>query len=306
MKPFMLIFAFLSVCFFAQASSNDSIVKVLSVDTASYLLKNNIVEEEQSTIDTSTEDTFRSEDYAFDGWYNARSTFVSCLTILASFVSIFGIGSIWWSIKRKKISRNCQKRIIIDLIRHFIVNAAIVDGVKFKLREHNMRPEEGVFARLATLESDMNLERFEINSKNYEKIHNLSLSMRNYNLYVNMVEEHFKQSGKEYSKDELLHELQTINKRLGSIVSKLWNLQKNTMKHNISFDDIYNYITNKYRNDVDCVMSEQIETLTDIQNPFVKVFANDEMIPGVNFEEFYKKYVFHKISDLSFYPINLS
>ena len=76
MKPFMLIFAFLSVCFFAQASSNDSIVKVLSVDTASYLLKNNIVEEEQSTIDTSTEDTFRSEDYAFDGWYNGEE-FVS-------------------------------------------------------------------------------------------------------------------------------------------------------------------------------------------------------------------------------------
>ena len=47
MKPFMLIFAFLSVCFFAQASSNDSIVKVLSVDEENKQVKLTIKEKKQ-------------------------------------------------------------------------------------------------------------------------------------------------------------------------------------------------------------------------------------------------------------------
>ena len=51
-------------------------------------------------------------------------------------------------------------------------------------------------------------------------------------------------------------------------------------------------------------MSEQIETLTDIQNPLVKVFANDEMIPGVNFEEFYKDFYMNFVCPLGIVKIN--
>lgn len=293
MRIILIIFVFCSIEVVAQTTS----MNLSDTNSINAIKINEEIITEKPKDKASDVSTFRSEDYAFDGWYNTRSTLVSCLTIFASLVSIFGIGSIWWSIKRQRISRNCQKRIIIDLIRHFIVNAAIVDGVKYMMDKKAMRPEEGVFARLATLDSDMNLERFEINSKNYEKIHNLSLSMRNYNLYVNMVEEHFKQDCILDTKERLYKELQTINKRLCNIVSKLWELQGKTLKHNIAFDDIYSYLEQKYQKDVDKIDDKDIVPLTDIQVPLL---INDKM---ENYEMFYKKYVIHKIKELAFYDI---
>ena len=77
----------------------------------------------------------RIEDYAFDGWYNKRSSIVSYLTIIASIVTIIGIISIFGSMRRNVISRSCQRRIIIDLIRHFFVNMAIVEAVIHQLKK---------------------------------------------------------------------------------------------------------------------------------------------------------------------------
>lgn len=299
MKSILIIFAFSCIGVFAQSTS----LKNSDTDSITDTFNKEVEETVDLSDKASDEPAFRSEDYAFDGWYNTRSIFVSCLTIVASIVSIFGIGSIWWSIKRKKISRNCQKRIIKDLIRHFIVNAAIVDGVKYKMT-HNMRPEEGVFARLATLDSDTNLDRFEINSKNYEKIHNLSLSMRNYNLYVNMVEEHFKQKCCKDNQDDLLKELHTINKRLGDIVSKLWDLQNNTMRHNITIEEVYEYITEKYASKVSSIDDKDKE-LSDVQIPLKNEFEKNHTskVSYKDYESFYKRYVFHKMNILRFYNI---
>lgn len=293
MKSLLIIFTFCCIGLFAQNPSKNK----FDSDSLTSVSNDSLVVIDKSKDVASDDVAFRSEDYAFDGWYNTRSISVSFLSIIASIVSIVGFITIWWTIKGQKISRNCQKRIIVDLIRHFFVNAAIVDGVKYMMDKNNKYPEEGVFVRLATLDSDMNLERFEINSKNYEKIHNLSLSMRNYNLYVNMVEEHFRQNCRLDTKESLYKELNTINKRLCKIVTKLWQLQGETMKHNIKFDDIYKYLVQKYQKDIDKIEGIDIGLLTDIQVPLL----NDEN--KGKYETFYRKYVFHKINELSFYDI---
>ena len=115
-------------------------------------------------------------------------------------------------------------------------------------------PAEGVFARLATLDTDMNLDRFVPNAENYETIHNLSLSMRNYNLYVNMVEEHIRVAPKP-SIDGLKDEVSEVRSRLEDLVAKLWVLQV-ISGHRISVEEVTAYIEKNYRNDVISINDE--------------------------------------------------
>lgn len=225
----------------------DTVAGTTNDSAACQWVKATIEEYNEPTVEAKSSD-YRSEDYAFDGWYNKRSSIVSYLTIIASIVTIIGIISIFGSMRRNVISRSCQRRIIIDLIRHFFVNMAIVEAVIHQLKKKKIKPAEGVFARLATLDTDMNLDRFVPNAENYETIHNLSLSMRNYNLYVNMVEEHFRVAPKP-SIEGLINEVSEVRNRLEDLVAKLWVLQV-ISGHRISVEEVTAYIEKNYRNDV--------------------------------------------------------
>ncbi len=231
----------------------DTVASTTNDSAACQWVKATIGEYNEPTVEAKSPD-YRSEDYAFDGWYNKRSSIVSYLTIIASIVTIIGIISIFGSMRRNVISRSCQRRIIIDLIRHFFVNMAIVEAVIHQLKNKKIKPAEGVFARLATLDTDMNLDRFVPNAENYETIHNLSLSMRNYNLYVNMVEEHFRVAPKQ-SIDGLINEVSEVRNRLEDLVAKLWVLQV-ISGHRISVEEVTAYIEKSYSYDVISINDE--------------------------------------------------
>ena len=115
------------------------------------------------------------------------------LTIIASLVTIAGAFLLGYEYYRRQVSKKCQKRIILDLIRHLMVNNAIIEVIKGKLTGNPYyKPQRGVFERFATLESDVDLGRFSVNAKNYEIIHNLSLKIRNYNSVVCILDENFR------------------------------------------------------------------------------------------------------------------
>ena len=262
-KPLLIIaISFWGSLSIAQSPVVDTTLNAGYIDTAAgttndsaacQWVKATIGEYNEPTVEAKSPD-YRSEDYAFDGWYNKRSSIVSYLTIIASIVTIIGIISIFGSMRRNVISRSCQRRIIIDLIRHFFVNMAIVEAVKHQLKNKKIKPAEGVFARLATLDTDMNLDRLVPNAENYETIHNLSLSMRNYNLYVNMVEEHFRVAPKP-SINGLIDEVSEVRSRLEDLVAKLWVLQV-ISGHRISVEEVTAYIEKNYRNDVISINDE--------------------------------------------------
>ena len=58
---------------------------------------------------------------------------------------------------------------------------------------------EGTLERFATLDDDMNLGKFSAQAKNYEKLHNLSLLVRNYNSVVCNADKHL--HDKDYPKE---------------------------------------------------------------------------------------------------------
>ena len=276
----LFIFIALMVCNVTTLSAQNDVSNIVTSDTTN---NNTVVTEAQlptcewrdavTTVAEVAEPNEKEEkqgddyDNAFDGWYNTRSSATSLLTILASLVTVIGFITVVITMRQGMVSRKCQARIIIDLIRHFVVNSAIVDGVLYKLRYEGMKPEEGVFMRLATLESDMNLERFIIDASNYESIHNISLSMRNYNQYVNIVEEHFKHAHKG-NINELCIEVNNIRSRLNDIVAKLWVFQVEH-GHRISAETPINFIINNYGNDANQILDNELTKLTDVNNPFM-------------------------------------
>ena len=52
------------------------------------------------------------------------------LTIIASLVTIAGAFLLGYEYYRRQVSKKCQKRIILDLIRHLMVNNAIIEVIK--------------------------------------------------------------------------------------------------------------------------------------------------------------------------------
>ena len=123
-------------------------------------------------------------------WY---TVLMSLATLFASILTIIGFISIIWAWNNYKMSKNCQRAIIHDLVRHMFINNVILEVIRITCKHHNYtcRPIEGVFARFATLETDTDLGRLSTESKHYAKIHSMNSLLRNYNITVNIAEKHF-------------------------------------------------------------------------------------------------------------------
>lgn len=128
-----------------------------------------------------------------DGFTNASSPISCAVSFLASVVTIAGFGSIFFYYWKVRISKLCQKKIIIDLIRHLYINCVIIEIIRARLTKEKfaIRPTDGVFSRFAVLDTDMCLERFSVNSRNFEMMHEICLLFRNYNIVVGVAEKHF-------------------------------------------------------------------------------------------------------------------
>lgn len=142
-----------------------------------------------------------------DTWYNWLSSTISIASFVASVATIGGVLAIWWNWDKLMMTKNCQRAIILDLIRHMFINNAILEVVRCacEFHDYKCRPIEGVFARFATLESDTDLGRLSTNSKHYTQIHSVNSILRNYNIAVNIAEKHFADPNcpKEQKKDDI-------------------------------------------------------------------------------------------------------
>ncbi len=124
---------------------------------------------------------------------NDSSPVFCSISFLASVVTIAGFVSIFFYYQKIRISKQCQKKIITDLIRHFYINCVIIEIIRAKLTKEKfkIRPTDGVFSRFAVLDTDMCLDRFSVNSRSFERLHEICLLFRNYNIVANVAEKHF-------------------------------------------------------------------------------------------------------------------
>lgn len=127
-------------------------------------------------------------------WYDVlsgQSELFNLVSFLASAVTIGGIGAVGLYYYKSRVSRKCQEKILLDLVRHVFVNCAIIEIIRVKLaQDPGCWPADGVLQRFAFLDNDMDLGRFSVTSANFDKIHSACLSMRNYNVSAMVAERH--------------------------------------------------------------------------------------------------------------------
>ena len=123
-------------------------------------------------------------------WFSQEEPLLSAIS---SIVTILGVVAVFVYYRKVRISRNCRRKIILDLTRHLFVNCAIVEATRLCMQRSGgaERPVDGTFLRFAFLEDDTNLERFSLTSKSFDLIHELNLFMRNYNIAAGVAESHF-------------------------------------------------------------------------------------------------------------------
>lgn len=183
------------------------------------------------------------------------STFFTYSSLAASIVTVFGVAAVFIRISNRSISNRRQKKIILDLLRHIMVNNAILEIIlKKRAGKNGSIPVEGTLERFATLEDDMDLGKFSGRAKNYEKLHNVSLLIRNYNSIVCYADKHM--HNKEYPNKLLEKELNDIFKRSKAISDELLKLSKEMHLFPITNKDFAKYVKAKYSgNEIFCMRS---------------------------------------------------
>lgn len=118
---------------------------------------------------------------------------ISSISFVASVVTIMGFYLIYKTIKDQKTSKERQRIIILDLFRHFFINAAIMEVIRMKMSDNweKLYPQEGTFLKFCVLETDLQLDQIKVKDKDYTVLHSLSLYLRNYNIMAEVAEKHF-------------------------------------------------------------------------------------------------------------------
>ena len=172
------------------------------------------------------------------------STIFTISSLIASLVTIGGITAIFFKIYKSSISTKKQKKIIIDLLRHLMVNNAILEYILDNMKNKGIVPVEGTLARFATLEDDMDLGKFSERSSNYEMLHNISLHIRNYNSIASYADTHMHQT--RYPGPLLEKELNDIFKRSKKISDELLELSKKIHNSPVTKKSFAEYAKEKY------------------------------------------------------------
>ena len=125
--------------------------------------------------------------------FSGPSLLITVISAIASILTIFGIGTILYEWFKRKINKDCQRRIIMDMIRHMFTNNSMSEAIRLKMSKE---PEgstlrEGILERFCFLDSDIELSDMNFTAKSYETLHSIKLRLKNYNSVARMAEKHF-------------------------------------------------------------------------------------------------------------------
>lgn len=110
--------------------------------------------------------------------------------LIASLLGVFFSSRTARNVRR--INNKIQVKLLKDLIRHLYRNKVCTLAMAAKMEKNGYTeyPAEGHLLKLKTLPGDIHLEQYNANIKNYSRMHQLSLLLRNYNAEIDVAKEH--------------------------------------------------------------------------------------------------------------------
>lgn len=125
--------------------------------------------------------------------FSGGSLVITIVSLFASLVTILGLGSLFFALRKRRINKACQTRILMDMIRHMFTNSTISEVIRLKMSAlpKGATLKEGVMERYCFLDSDIELSNLNFSAKSYEKLHSIKLRLKNYNSVARIAEKHF-------------------------------------------------------------------------------------------------------------------
>ena len=167
----------------------------------------------------------------FDFWWDGFNILIAVIALLFSVFTFISQNKT--SENTQKLSREAQKNLLLDLVRHFYRNLVITYTIETKLEEigYEGYPSEEHLIKLKVPMENIHLEAFYGRDKEYEVMHDLYLKLRNYNEEIDVACMHFKDANlsKETKKrdlDTLLFKPSFLTERILITMYELWDMKQ--------------------------------------------------------------------------------
>jgi len=179
-----------------------------------------------SQIQRFTEVTASNTIFTF--WWDGFNILIAVIALVFSIFTFYSQNKT--SENTQKLSRESQRNLLLDLVRHFYRNLVITYTIKTKLDDMGYEgyPSEEHLIKLKVPMENIHLEAFYGRDKEYEVMHDLYLKLRNYNEEIDVACMHFKdvnlsQETKKRDLDTLLFKPSFLTKRIIMTMYELWD-----------------------------------------------------------------------------------
>lgn len=156
------------------------------------------------------------------------SKWAELATIIGSLLAVFGVFTLYYEIRRKKISDGRKKLIFQDFLRHLFVNTAIVELIRQRVKESGgfdkVYPEEGVLERMKFLPDDFAISRFRTSDKYFDEMHDMELLMRNYCVSLDVANKHL--ASQKIPAEVKIADLADVDNRAKSLMVDIYKMSE--------------------------------------------------------------------------------
>lgn len=180
-------------------------------------------------IQRFTEVTAFNTTFAF--WWDGFNILIAVIALVFSIFTFYSQNMT--SENTRKLSRESQRNLLLDLVRHLYRNLVITYTIKTKLEDMGYEgyPSEEHLIKLKVPMENIHLEAFYGRDREYEVMHDLYLKLRNYNEEIDVACMHFKdvslsQETKKRDLDTLLFKPSFLTKRIIMTMYELWDAKQ--------------------------------------------------------------------------------
>ncbi len=173
------------------------------------------------------------QDPITDGWnvYGIAAILISFFSLIVSWYTFYSQRKTEGN--TKKLSKDMQRSLLIDLIRHLYRNLVIVYTMRTKMDDIDFKgyPSEEHFEKLKIPMNNIHLDAFYGNDEQFKSMHVLYLNLRNYNEEIDVAERHI--LNPELSRETKIEDLDTLEfkvsyltERIINTIDEIWGLNE--------------------------------------------------------------------------------
>lgn len=182
-------------------------------------------------------------------WHHGVPEFVfDSMAFIASMTALGAIITVYYKYRQYERNKDCKSQILGEIVRYLYVNDTIIEIIRLKMEERGwergVHPHEAIIRRFKFPDKDLDISDFAMTAKNYNKVREFQLFMRNYNIMVDIAAKHFEDENVE--KMVKVCDLAELQHRSHRLLDRIYGLKA---YFNLSLDELEEFIPANHRAD---------------------------------------------------------